>query len=332
MNLDIIKNNRNKENYQYFSKKRYEILSSNDNFTFKNINLYKNINKKDYKKISINDINLENIISINNIDKDFIKCFDNIYTIELSENVILNKYINSNENSIYIYIIKSDIDVLEYVNTIESYILNQINIFIMDNNKLNFYKLNNESNYYSEEHFNLNKSELNYYNYNKNTKFSRNTVYINNYDDNKVSFNQINYLNDNHYNDTVCHISYLGNDNISEVNNYNLLMNKSVASFYSLLDVKKNTKNNKATQKHKNMLLDNSVNVFSKPQLVIGSKDIQCSHGSTFSNFREEEIQYIMSRGISYNSALNMLLNSVLNTCLEKINNENIKELYRKFY
>ena len=63
-----------------------------------------------------------------------------------------------------------------------------------------------------------------------------------------------------------------------------------------------------------------SENEFSaKPELEIYADDVKCSHGSTSGNLDENKIFYIMSRGLSYKEAKELLINGFLLDVVEKI-------------
>ena len=49
-----------------------------------------------------------------------------------------------------------------------------------------------------------------------------------------------------------------------------------------------------------------------KPNMNISEYDVKAKHGSVVGKFREEDIFYLMSRGISYNDSLKLLIKGFL--------------------
>ena len=68
-----------------------------------------------------------------------------------------------------------------------------------------------------------------------------------------------------------------------------------------------------------------------KPELEIYADDVKCSHGSTSGNIDENSIFYLMSRGLSHAQSKKLLTNGFLNEVAEKITNEDVKSLVKKF-
>ena len=79
-------------------------------------------------------------------------------------------------------------------------------------------------------------------------------------------------------------------------------------------------------------LTDNKCEI--KPNLYIDSYDVEASHSALIGKFSDEEMFYIQSRGIDYNSALKLLITGFLtsdinNKKIISIINKNIEEYWR---
>lgn len=79
-------------------------------------------------------------------------------------------------------------------------------------------------------------------------------------------------------------------------------------------------------QSNKNLLLSNDARVDTKPQLEIFNDDVKCSHGATVGQLEEEELFYLLSRGISDNLARNLLTYGFAEEIINKIKIESIKK------
>lgn len=80
-----------------------------------------------------------------------------------------------------------------------------------------------------------------------------------------------------------------------------------------------------AYQSNKNLLLSNEARVDTKPQLEIFADDVKCSHGATVGQLNEEELFYLISRGIHPELARNLLTYGFAEAIVEKIKVESIK-------
>lgn len=79
-------------------------------------------------------------------------------------------------------------------------------------------------------------------------------------------------------------------------------------------------------QSNKNLLLSNDARVDTKPQLEIFNDDVKCSHGATVGQLEEEELFYLLSRGINESLAKNLLTYGFAEEIVNKIEIESIKK------
>jgi len=62
-----------------------------------------------------------------------------------------------------------------------------------------------------------------------------------------------------------------------------------------------------SAQQSRNLLLSPRAHVDTKPQLEIFADDVKCAHGATVGQLDEEQVFYLTSRGLSRQSARNLL-------------------------
>jgi Fe-S cluster assembly protein SufD len=74
---------------------------------------------------------------------------------------------------------------------------------------------------------------------------------------------------------------------------------KARAVFNGKVFVRENASGTDAQQSNKNLLLSNDARVDTKPQLEIFNDDVKCSHGATVGQLEEEELFYLLSRGLN---------------------------------
>jgi len=82
-------------------------------------------------------------------------------------------------------------------------------------------------------------------------------------------------------------------------------------------------------QLSKALLLNENTEFDGKPELEIYADDVKCSHGATSGNLDEDAIFYLMSRGLSHQQSKELLINGFLLDAVEKITDEEIKNLIK---
>ena len=82
-------------------------------------------------------------------------------------------------------------------------------------------------------------------------------------------------------------------------------------------------------QLSKAILLDETSEFNAKPELEIYADDVKCSHGSSSGSLNENSIFYLMSRGLNYEQSKQLLINGFLLDVVEKITDNQIKNLIK---
>lgn len=101
---------------------------------------------------------------------------------------------------------------------------------------------------------------------------------------------------------------------------------KARAVFNGKVFVRENASGTDANQSNKNLLLSNEARVDTKPQLEIFNDDVKCAHGATVGQLEEEELFYLLSRGLNDALARNLLTYGFAEEIVNKIEIESIKK------
>jgi Fe-S cluster assembly protein SufD len=104
-----------------------------------------------------------------------------------------------------------------------------------------------------------------------------------------------------------------------------ILDGKSIGIFNGKIFVERDAQKTNAYQSSKNILLSDDATINTKPQLEIYADDVKCSHGSTTGQLNEEALFYLRSRGLSVDSARNLLLYAFANDVLDTIRIDSLK-------
>lgn len=104
-----------------------------------------------------------------------------------------------------------------------------------------------------------------------------------------------------------------------------ILDGKSRAVFNGKVFVREGALQTDAQQTNRNLLLSNEARVDTKPQLEIFADDVKCAHGATVGQLEEEELFYLVSRGLKPELAQNLLTYGFAEEVINKIKIESIK-------
>ncbi len=97
------------------------------------------------------------------------------------------------------------------------------------------------------------------------------------------------------------------------------LRDASTAVYSGMIKVDEDAQKTDAYQTNRNLLLDESSDAVSIPQLEIGANDVRCSHGSTTSPVPEDQRFYLMSRGLRPEVAEHVLVTGFLNEVTSRV-------------
>ncbi|HEX7314228.1 MAG TPA: Fe-S cluster assembly protein SufD [Pyrinomonadaceae bacterium] len=104
-----------------------------------------------------------------------------------------------------------------------------------------------------------------------------------------------------------------------------ILDGKSRAVFNGRVYVHEGARGTDAQQSNKNLLLSTDARVDTKPQLEIYNDDVKCAHGATVGQLEEEELFYLLSRGLHPNLARNLLTYGFAEEIVASIKFESIR-------
>jgi len=89
--------------------------------------------------------------------------------------------------------------------------------------------------------------------------------------------------------------------------------------FHGRIIVHKDAQKTDAKQTNRNLLLSDTAQIDTKPQLEIYADDVKCTHGATIGQIEENSLFYLRSRGIDEASARRLLLFAFASECLDRM-------------
>ncbi|MEM7790407.1 MAG: Fe-S cluster assembly protein SufD [Verrucomicrobiota bacterium] len=117
---------------------------------------------------------------------------------------------------------------------------------------------------------------------------------------------------------------------VSDLLYKNALLDRSRSIFSGLIKVAEGAQQTDAYQTNRNLLLDPTAEANALPGLEILANDVKCSHGATTGNVDEEELFYLMSRGISKRTAMQLMVFGFFEEVISKVESEELAENLRE--
>ena len=104
-----------------------------------------------------------------------------------------------------------------------------------------------------------------------------------------------------------------------------IIADKAKATFNGKIHIFKDAQKSDAQLSNKNLLLTNTAEINTKPELEIYADDVICAHGATVAKIDDTSIFYLKSRGISEVKARAMISVGFINELLSYVKNESVK-------
>jgi Fe-S cluster assembly protein SufD len=107
---------------------------------------------------------------------------------------------------------------------------------------------------------------------------------------------------------------------------HNALADSSRTIFAGLIKVEEHAHETDAYQKVRNLMLSDEAEANSMPGLEILADNVRCTHGATSGELNEDELFYMMARGIAPKQAAQLIVRGFLGTVLERLENEPLQD------
>ncbi len=108
------------------------------------------------------------------------------------------------------------------------------------------------------------------------------------------------------------------------------LTDSAKSIFTGTIRVVKGANGTDAYQANRNLLLSNKASSFPSPNLEIEANEVRCTHGATIGRVDEDQLFYLMSRGLSKDVATRMVVEGFFEDVLEREPAETIRDNLRQ--
>jgi Fe-S cluster assembly protein SufD len=95
--------------------------------------------------------------------------------------------------------------------------------------------------------------------------------------------------------------------------------------FVGDLKIAPDAQQTEAHQTNRNLLLSDTAEMRTQPQLEIYADDVQATHGASTGQLDESALFYMQQRGIGQQKARQLLVNAFMKEVIDKISDETIK-------
>jgi len=132
-------------------------------------------------------------------------------------------------------------------------------------------------------------------------------------------------LDGEQHGDTTSIIDHLAPGCASRESYRGVLDGKSRGVFQGKVIVARHAQKSDGEQMSRTLLLSRDAEVNAKPELEIYADDVKCSHGATVGELEDEQLFYLRARGISLDSARNLLIDGFMSEQLELVGDEHVR-------
>ena len=109
-----------------------------------------------------------------------------------------------------------------------------------------------------------------------------------------------------------------------------MLDDRSKGVFHGRILVHEGAEKTDAKQTNRNLLLSDTAQIDTKPQLEIYNDDVKCTHGATIGQMDEEALFYLRSRGVPMRKAKIIMLRAFTNETLEHMSIDSVRDVLER--
>ncbi len=145
----------------------------------------------------------------------------------------------------------------------------------------------------------------------------------------KTDYIGIAYAGKDQYQDTGCKVYHLAQNTSSSILSKGISKNGGVSSYRGLIEIKKGCINSKSIVRCDGLMLDNESKALTLPSMNVGENDVNVAHEAAIGKVGEEQLFYLMSRGLSEEEATNMIVSGFIEPIIKELPLEYAVELNR---
>lgn len=145
----------------------------------------------------------------------------------------------------------------------------------------------------------------------------------------KTDYLGIAYAGDGQYQDTGCKVYHLAENTSSTIISKGISKNGGTSKYRGLVKINKNAKNSKSSVKCDGLMLDNKSTTSTVPEMEVKEDQVEVSHEAVVGKIGEEQLFYLMSRGLTEEQATKMIVAGFIEPIVKALPLEYAVELNR---
>ena len=143
----------------------------------------------------------------------------------------------------------------------------------------------------------------------------------------RTDYTGITYAGKGQNQDTGCKVYHLAPSTKCNIVSKSISKNGGMASYRGLVEIKKGCKNSKAHVRCDGLILDNKSKTKTFPAMEVLEDNVEAAHEATIGKIGEEQLFYLMSRGISEKEATRMIVSGFIEPVTKELPLEYAAEL-----
>ena len=145
----------------------------------------------------------------------------------------------------------------------------------------------------------------------------------------KTDYIGIAYAGKDQFQDTGCKVYHLAENTTSHVLSKGISKDGGISSYRGLVSIKKGCKNSKSRVRCDGLMLDNLSKALTFPSMEISESRVDVSHEAVIGRIQEEQLFYLMSRGLTEEEATKMIVSGFIEPVVRELPIEYAVELNR---
>lgn len=145
----------------------------------------------------------------------------------------------------------------------------------------------------------------------------------------KTDYLGIAYAGKGQYQDSGCKVYHIAKNTSSHIISKGISVGSGTSSYRGLVDIKKGATNSKSSVRCDGLILDNQSQAKTLPEMNIKENNVTVSHEAVVGKIGEEQLFYMMSRGLSEEEAIKMIVAGFIEPLVKKLPIEYAVELNR---
>tara|TARA_Y100000310_G_scaffold77162_1_gene73723 strand:- start:8025 stop:9431 length:1407 start_codon:yes stop_codon:yes gene_type:complete len=143
----------------------------------------------------------------------------------------------------------------------------------------------------------------------------------------KTDYIGIAYAGKDQFQDTGCKVYHLAENTTSHILSKGISKHGGISSYRGLVDIKKGCKNSKSNVRCDGLMLDNKSKALTFPAMEISENKVEVSHEAVVGKIQEEQLFYLMSRGLTEEEATKMIVSGFIEPVVKELPLEYAVEL-----